>query len=84
MGNSKQGFKGNSVLEISAENFPCCWKIREALVVYGLKHYRVITVQSATAIKASHVELPSMVKQATGEVKVQKHSPGVIWQNAVL
>ena len=84
MGNFKQGFKANSVLEICAENFPCCRKIREALVVYGLKYYRVTTVQSAAAIKTSHAQLPSMVKQATEEVKVQKHLPGVILQNAVL
>ena len=36
--NSKQQLKGNSVLEIFVEKCPCCQKICEALVVYGLKH----------------------------------------------
>ena len=78
MGNSKQRLKGNSVLEIFVENFPCCRKIREVLVVYGLKHNGVITVQSAAAIKASHAQVPSMEKQASEKVKVQKFPLGGI------
>ena len=42
MGNSKQRLKGNSVLEIFVENFPCCRKIHEALVAYGLKRHLII------------------------------------------
>ena len=42
MRNSKQQLKGNSVLEIFVEKFPCCQKIREALVVYGLRRYLII------------------------------------------
>ena len=82
MGNSKQGLNGNSVLEVFVKNFPCCRKIREALVAYGLKRYGVMTIRVAEAIKASHAELPCMVKQASVEVKAQKHSPGVILQNS--
>ena len=39
-------------------------------------------VRVAEAIKASHVELPCMVKQGSVEVKAQKHSPRVILQNS--
>ena len=35
-------------------------------------------------MKASHAQLPSMEKQASVEAKAQKHSRGVLLQNAVL
>ena len=93
MRNSKQRLKGNSVLEIFVENFACCRKIHEALVVYGLKRHLiiywyaaswVITISLAAAIKASHAQLPYMKKQASMEVVDQNYSPRGILQNAVL
>ena len=71
MMSSKQRLKGNSVLEIFFEEFPCFRKIREALVVYRLKHhliiypYRtswVVTIWLGAAIKASHEQLPFIEK----------------------
>ena len=93
MGNSKQRLKGNSALEIFAENFPCCQKIREARVVYRLKRHLIIylhaacwvvKIQMAAAVKASHNQLPFIGKQASMEVADQNHSLGGILQNAVL
>ena len=81
------------MFEIFVENFPCCQKNREALVVYGLKRYliiypydasRVKAIWLAAAIKASHAQLPSLEKQAFMEVVDQSHSLGGILQNAVL
>ena len=51
MGNSKQELKANSVLEIFVRNFPCCRKICEALNVYGLKHYGVMTIDWQKPLK---------------------------------
>ena len=71
IGNSKQRLKGNSALEIFAENFPCCQKIREARVVYRLKRHLIIylhaacwvvKIQMAAAVKASHNQLPFIGK----------------------
>ena len=56
------------MLEIFVEKFPCCPKIREALVDYGLKRHLVyykyaaswvVTIWLAAAIKANHEQLPS-------------------------
>ena len=48
MGNSKQLLKGNSALEIFAKNFPCCQKIREARVFYGVKRHLIIYPYAAS------------------------------------
>ena len=48
MGNSKQLLKGNSALEIFVKNFPCCQKIREARVFYGVKRHLIIYPYAAS------------------------------------
>ena len=62
----KQELKSNSMLEIFVQKFPCCRKIREALVDYGLKRHLVyytyaaswvVTIWLAAAIKANHEQL---------------------------
>ena len=93
MGNSKQLLKGNSALEIFAKNFPCCQKIREARVFYGVKRHLIIypyaaswvvKIQMKAATKASHEQLPFIGKRAFMEVADQNYSPGGILQNSFL
>ena len=93
MGNSKQLLKGNSALEIFAKNFPCCQKIREARVFYGVKRHLIIYLYAASwvvktqikaATKASHEQLPFIGKRAFIEVADQNYSPGGILQNSFL
>ena len=47
---SKQRVKGNSESEIFVKRFPCCQKIREALVIFGLKRYLIIYPDANTSI----------------------------------
>ena len=93
MGNSKQLLKGNSALEIFAKNFPCCQKIREARVFYGVKRHLIIYLYAASwvvktqmkaATKASHEQLPFIGKRDFMEVADQNHLPGGILQNTFL
>ena len=48
MRNFKQELKCNSVLEIFVEKLPCCRKIREALVDYGLKRHLIYYTYTAS------------------------------------
>ena len=90
---SKQRVKGNSESEIFVKRFPCCQKIREALVIFGLKRYliiypdantSIITIWLVVAIKASHEQVPSLEKKASMAVADQNQSLGGILQNGVL
>ena len=85
------------MLEIFAEKFQCCQKIRQTLVVYGLKHIFfypyavvVITIWLVPAIKASDEQQPSMEKQLIWKLQIKTILLEVfckivfwkIWQNS--